>query len=236
MASFEKEKMLTAHLLRRLNLDDATTSDPNTNQTETGLDVLVHGADGRVVGVQVTEIDPHAQAGKARGEEKKTAGSDPAKVYFGWGQNDPQVILGSLFRSISRKVAIADRHSFASVHETWLLVCAGIPEHGSVVSTLVVTQWLSVSDLNSATHSILQKSKYDRCFFLAILGTEQALYTWEKNSGWDKSVRLEDINEVPRASYESDLRRAASAGDWQEVDRLCDEECERVLREMRGLA
>jgi hypothetical protein len=25
----------------------------------------------------------------------------------------------------------------------------------------------------------------------------------------------------------------AAAGDWQEVDRLCDEECRKVLREMR---
>ena len=81
------------------------------------MDVLVHTADDQTIGIQVTEIDPYSQAGRARGEEKKVAGADMSKTYGGWAQNDPQVMLGSIFRSISRKVAIAARHSltFAQV-------------------------------------------------------------------------------------------------------------------------
>jgi hypothetical protein len=208
-------------------------SDPNAGVPETGIDVLVCAADDRAIGVQVTEADPHPEAGKARAQEKRAAGTDTSNVYFGWAQNDPQIILDSLFRSISRKVVIAGRHSFASASEVWLLVCAGIPEHGAAISTFVVTPWLSSADMNRATHGVLQQSKYDRCFFLAILGAEPAFYEWERNRGWQKSVQLDDPSEIPREGYVENLHRAAAAGDWEEVDRLCDEECKMVLREMR---
>jgi hypothetical protein len=126
MASFEREKALVQLLLNRLGLD-GSLSDPNAGLPETGIDVLVHAADDRVIGVQVTEAEPHPEAGKARAHEKRLAGTDTGKVYAGWAQNDPEVVLDSLFRSISRKVAIAGRHSFASVSEVWLLICACIP-------------------------------------------------------------------------------------------------------------
>ena len=233
MASFEREKALVEHLLRRLNMGSASFSDPNADGSETGMDVMVHLTDGRAIGIQVTEIDPHAEPGKARAEEKRIAGKDQDHVYGTWAQSDPQVILASLARSINRKAAIADRHSFSGVDEVWLLVCAGIPEHGAGVSTFVMTPWLSADDLNAACNSVLEVSKYDRCFLLPILGAEQADYRWEKNRGWKKSVRLEDIRDIPRAAYVDSLHKAAVAGDWQEVDRLCHEECKLVLSKMR---
>lgn len=233
MASFEREKLLVQLLLDRLGLGGASMSDPNAGVPETGIDVLVQAASGRSIGVQVTEADPHPEAGKARAQEKRAAGTDTSKTYFGWAQNDPQAILDSLFRSISRKVAIAGRHSFASVNEVWLLVCAGIPERGATISTFVMTPWLSSADMNRATHGVLQQSKYDRCFLLAILGTERAFYEWERDRGWEKLVKLDDPSEIPREAYVASLHRAAAAGDWEEVDRLCDEECKMVLREMR---
>ena len=234
MANFEREKNLAKHLLKRLALDGAIISNPNTNNSETGVDVLLHVSDDRSIGIQVTEIDPHLEAGKARGEEKKIAGPDANAIYHGWAQNDSQIVLAALCRAINRKVAIADRHAFSSFNEVWLLICAGIPEHGAVISTFVMTSWLSAEDLNLATNSILQQSKYDHCFFLAILGAEQALYRWERNCGWKKSVKLDDLNEIPREAYVKSLHKAASAGDWQEVDRLCDEECKQVLSEIRA--
>ena len=229
MASFEREKTLVGHLLERLSFNGASMSNPNTEYLETGMDVLVHTTDDQIIGVQVTEIDPHAQAGRARAEEKKIAGADTNKPYGGWAQNDPQVMLSSLFRSISRKVAIAAGHSFESVDKVWLLVCAGVPQHGAVISTVMVTQWLSAADLNQTTHVVLQQSKYDRTFFLAILGTEQAFYSWERDHGWEKSVKLEEVTEAQREEYVKNLHQAAAAGDCDEVDRLCDEECKKVL-------
>jgi len=89
MASFEREKVLVQLLLDRLGLRGAPISDPNAGVPETGIDVLVHAADDRAIGIQVTEADPHPEAGKARAEEKRAAGTDTSKTYQGWAQNDP---------------------------------------------------------------------------------------------------------------------------------------------------
>jgi hypothetical protein len=174
MASFEREKQLVEYLLRRLNLGQVSAWDPNADGSEAGMDILVHLADGRVVGIQVTEIDPHTKPGTARSEEKRIAGMDRSRIYFGWGQNDAQLTLESLVRTIKRKVEIAATHSFESVDEVWLLVCGGIPEHGAAISTLVMTPWLSAAEMGQATDRLVQGSKYDCCFFLPILGVEQA--------------------------------------------------------------
>jgi hypothetical protein len=114
-----------------------------------------------------------------------------------------------------------------------LLLCGGIPEHGAAGSTFVMTPWLLAEDLNSATDSILRGSKYDRCFILPILRVEQAFYLWSKSSRWEKRVKLDDIRDVPRAAYVNGLMKASEAGNWQEVDRSCDEECRDALAEIR---
>jgi len=108
-----------------------------------------------------------------------------------WGQNNPSVALDAIADRVKRKVEIATRHSFDRLDEVWLLVCAGVPEHGAVVSTFVMTPWLSAEDLNSATDTLLHGSKYKHCFLLPILGAEQAFYRWERNLRWEKSVKLE---------------------------------------------
>ena len=160
-----------------------------------------------------------------------TAQKRECRIYSGWGQNDAQVVLESLVRTIKRKVEIAARHSFESVDEVWLLVCGGIPEQGAAISTFVMTPCLSAAEMGQATYRLLQGSKYDCCFFLPILGVEQAFYGWERNRGWKKSVKLNDLREAPRAVYVNNLHRAVAAGDWQEVERLCDEECKIAVSE-----
>ena len=47
MASFQQEKELVGHLLRRLNLGLVCVCDPNADGSETGVDVLVHLPDRR---------------------------------------------------------------------------------------------------------------------------------------------------------------------------------------------
>ena len=96
-----------------------------------------------------------------------------------------------------------------------------------------MTPWLPAEDLNSATDGLLQRSKYDRCFLLPILGAEQAFYPWSKPSRWQKRVKLDHIRDVPRSAYVDSLMKPAEAGDWREVDRLGHEECRQVLAEMR---
>lgn len=231
---FEEEKNLVECLLLRLRLGWQAPSNPNAGRKETGIDVLVPLSDGRIIGVQVTTLDPHAKPGKARAQETRIAGVTPS-VYGGWAQNNPQVYLDALVRAIERKIEIAEQHSFEGLDlaEKWLLVCAGIPKHGAAVSTTVMTPWLPEHDIERVTGGALQRSKYDRCFFLPILGSERALYKREKNSAWEKVVSLDDIHEVPRAAYMNNLMLAAAADDQQEMDRLCDEEISDTLRGMR---
>jgi hypothetical protein len=236
MASFKREEALVRHLLGRLQLGDAATTDPNASGTETGVDVTVHLVDRRTIGVQVTEVDPYAVPGSARGQERAIAKAAPDRPYFMWGQNDPSVVLDAVARAITRKVEIAAKHSFEGYDEVWLLLSGGIPEHGAVVSTFIMTPWLSAEDLNRATDSLLRGSRYDRCFLLPILATEQACYPWDRASRWGKRVGLEDIGQVPREAYVQNLTKAAQAGDRQEIDRLCDEEWRKVLAEERQLA
>ncbi|HXY89643.1 MAG TPA: hypothetical protein VEH75_03375 [Xanthobacteraceae bacterium] len=233
MASFEREKTFVGLLLERLRLNGALASNPNAAGQETGIDVAVYLADGRIIGVQVTEFDPYKEAGKARALEKTIAKVDPHKPYCMNRQNDPAVVLDALANSIKRKVDIASQHSFEQFDEAWLLVCAGILEHGAIASTSIMTPWLWVDHMNSATDDLLHGSKFSRCFLLPLLGVEQAFYQWDRKICWKKLVKLEDIRSVPREAYINSLLEAADAGDWQEVDRLCDEECKMVLFEMR---
>ena len=228
MASFAREKWLTECLLKRLNLNVASISNPNANGQETGMDVLVTLGDHFTICIQVTEIDPYPIPGKARAQETRLTKN---KIYGGWGQNELKVLLHSLVRTVERKVGIAARHS-ALGNETWLLICGGVPD--AAVSTFVTSPWLSAPDMNDATDSILQKSRYDHSFFLPILGVEQAFYCWERNKGWTKSVKLDEFHEIPSKSYVRNLFRVAEANDWNEVDHLCDEECKKVLSEMRS--
>jgi hypothetical protein len=228
---FMREKDLVERLLRRLGFNWRTPSNPNAAGDETGIDVLVPLDDDRIFGVQVTMLDPHSMPGKARAKEKQSAGKTPA-VYGGWAQNDPKVYLKSLVRAIKRKIAIVERHSFEGLGltEVWLLVCSGIPEHGAIVSTILMTPWLREHDIEIATGGALQNSKYDRCFYLPIIAPEEAFYRWQKHSKWKKTVVLEDIREIPREAY---VRSLFAAHDDQERDRLCEEEAYAVLRELR---
>jgi hypothetical protein len=228
MTKFDREKALVDHLLGRLGLCGAAIYDPNAAGPETGIDVLVHLSDRRVIGIQVTEVDPYIVRGTARAKEKSISRSAPNKPYFMWGQNGTSIVLQALGNSIGRKVQIAGQHSFQATDEVWLLICAGVPELGAVASTFIMTPWLSPEDMNLATDNVLGKSKYHRCFLLPIVGIEQALYRWERTSGWEKSVTPRDIRDVPREAYVENLLNAANQ---QERDRLFYEECRMVLRE-----
>ena len=229
-----KEKDLVERLLFRLRLNWQAPSDPNADGKETGIDVIVPLNDGRIIGVQVTMLDPHPEPGKARAREKRIAGPTPI-VYGDLAQNNPQIYLDALVSTIKRKIDIAEQHSFEGLDltEKWLLVCAGIPEPGAAISTTVMTQWLHEHNIERVTGGVLQQSKYDRCFFLPILGSERALYKREKNLAWEKVVSLDDLHDVPRTAYMNDLTLAAAADDQQEMDRLLDEEVSDTLREMR---
>jgi hypothetical protein len=230
MSKFECEKALVIYLLNRLGIIWAEISDPNDRGPETGMDVLVELADNRAIGIQVTEVDPYAARGATRAKEKTLARVAPNKPYFMWGQNDRSVILSAIVCGIERKVQIADRHQFNSVNEVWLLFCAGVPEHGAIASTFIMTPWLSADDMNSSTDHLLKRSRYSRCFFLPILGVERSFYYWDKASRWKKSVQLEATRSTPREAYVESLLNASTQ---QEFDQLVAKECQLILQEMR---
>ena len=232
MASFEREVSLVKLLLAQLSWDGTVSGDPNAAGQETGIDVSVRASDGRTIGIQVTEVDPYAVPGLARGREKAIANTQPEKPCFMWGQSDPSVVVNAIERAINRKVEIAAKHPFDGYDEVWLLLCAGIPEHGTVVSTFVMTPWLSGENMNAATDSLLQGSNYDGCFMLPILGAEQAYYSWSKSSRWEKRVQQGNSSDIPRQAYIDSLMAAAAARTSQEVDRLTEDECRASLAEL----
>lgn len=230
-ARFEREKGLVEYLFKRLKLDVSSMNNPNSDAGETGVDVRVHLVGGLTIGVQVTEIDPHPKPGKARAHEQEDRKRDPQEIYWGLAQNNSKIVLDALTRTVERKVRIAEKHS-AWDGETWLLICGGIPD--APISTFVMSPWLSVIDMNTVTGELLQKSKFDRCFFFPIIGVEQAFYHWHRNRGWKKSVGLNEALQSPNESYLKSLFLAANRNDWTVVDNLCDAECKKVLSELRG--
>lgn len=168
---FGREKHLVELLLKRLGTDASEYPDPNAAcGKETGVDVVAIIAEERI-GIQVTELDTGSEAGKARATEKKLAAGVTARggVYGTWAQNNSTELTKAIARSVSRKAAHTTDAGFDQV---WLLVSCGVPDFGSVVSTFVMTPWLTTVDLDSATLTPLTKSKYDRAFVHSILGTE----------------------------------------------------------------
>jgi hypothetical protein len=234
LTRFEREEGLVRLLLDRLGQVDAKTSDPKAGGTETGVDVAAHLSDVRTIGIQVTEIDPFAEPGAARAQEKAIAVRVSGQLYGLFAQNDPVVVLNAVSRAVESKVKIAENHLFDGYDEVWLLVCAGVPECGAVASTVIPTRQISASDLNEKTNHLLKNSKYNQCFLFSILGSEQALYSWNNNSRWNKAVLLEDISESQGATFRDRLIEAARSLDHQEIDRLTDEEAKKTLSELRG--
>jgi hypothetical protein len=70
--------------------------------------------------------------------------------------------------------------------EAWLLVSASVPEPGSLLSTFIITPWLALDALGTATSDHLAKCKYNYAFLHAIVSEEQALYCWAPGSSWEK--------------------------------------------------
>jgi hypothetical protein len=170
MASFAQERDRVERLLARLGLVGFALSDPGTSP-ETGIDVIAELSDGRRIGIQVTEIDPHQRPGTARKQEKEAAEEAGDGLYGGWGQNDTAVVLQAFGQAVRKKIKISARHAFDNVDEVWLLVCGGVPE--APVSTFIMSSWISAADLDVASGADLQASKYAQCFFLPA-GSDEA--------------------------------------------------------------
>jgi len=230
MARFEQEKAHVEELLSRLRLTASTPIiNPNRpREPDSGVDCVFDLADGRRIGVQVTELDPWPAPG-SRGDEAALA---KARYYGMFAQNEPAVLLEAIRRAIAGKVEIAARHNFEWLNEVWLLVCAGAPEHPA--STFVATGWLRADEIQEQTKTLLHVSKYDYCFLLVVLGVEKSLYRRHRRRRWEKLVELADITQQPSGRYVTDLVAAFSAADMEEFDRLTQEEVEQALREVRN--
>ena len=175
---------MVQHLLNRLRLGEAATDDPNAVGKETGVDVTVGLTDGRLIGVQVTEVNPYParRLGPRPGEGDCEDRSRQALWYVGAERSFGR--SRAVARAITRKVEIAAKHSFEGYDEVWLLLCGGIPEHGAVVSTFVMTPWLSAEDLNTATDSLLRGSSYHGVSFFPSSGqNKRSILGIERHGG-----------------------------------------------------
>jgi hypothetical protein len=190
MASFTREKHLVQLLAQRRGWPEVEYYDPNTRDRQTGTDVLVV-SDGRKDGFQVTEIDTGRAKGRARNREIKAWRNSGTSAYAIWGQSDPNMWLLAIREAIIGKVEIADRHDFKEFDYVHLLVSAGIPEMGSVASTLIISLGLNPNALDAATLDCLAGSKYDFAYIHSILDVEPAVYIWQKGGRWEKQIQQE---------------------------------------------
>jgi hypothetical protein len=132
----------------------------------------------------VTELDTGDRPGCSRKHEIalwRRAQEQGQGTYGGWAQNDVRRLLSAIARALRSKL-----QHVVGCDEAWLLISAGIPELGTIVSTFAITQWLRVDALDAATADYLPKSKYDRVFLHAICGSEDALYCWTAGGAWNK--------------------------------------------------
>jgi hypothetical protein len=179
---FARERHLVELLMKRIGFPVTEYSDPNAESgEELGVDVAVISPTGRM-GIQVTELDSGTLPGLSRSEEKKIASQaacPSSGVYGAWAQNDPKKLLLAIDRAIARKSRVTPSARF---DELWLLISCGIPELGSVVSSLAMTPWVSAADLDGLTLESLAKSRYRRVFLHSVIGIECALYEWHNGS------------------------------------------------------
>jgi hypothetical protein len=231
---FAHEMPLVAHLLDRLGIKtDVPLTNPNTTG-ESGADVLAIIA-ARHIGIQVTQIDnAYSLPGvtlapiQGRGAEKKLAGALGSAPYGGFAENDPAKIVAN----VKRAVQVKSLHRVSGFDELWLLVAAGVPENGAVLSTFAMTPFVSTAALSDATSGLLAQSSYDRAFLLPVLGVERAAYQWAKRSGsWTKHVETEA---APSLTFDELMARAREAERSGDVDAWTDREVTKMLVEMRS--
>lgn len=226
---FQRERHLTELLMRRLGVA-ATYLNPHAGaRDETGVDVIAITEAGRI-GVQVTELDPGDQPGRMRAAERKAA--DAARkngndIYWGWGQNDVSKVVAGIRRGIQRKSRMSHALGFQGV---WLLASCGIPDLGSVTSTIVVTPWLTPEALTDATAGDLTRSCFDRAYVHSILGVEAALYEWTRERGiWMKAVAP-----LPPGTEAPSFFEVRDDQEWlADPEGKCQREIAKVLREIR---
>jgi hypothetical protein len=190
---YEREKSLAEKLFRDIGVCPDGFRDPHANgASESGVDVIAVAGRSEI-GIQVTELDTGAQPGHARREEKQTQKEYAAQghaTYGAWGQNDIGTIVAAIRRAVDRKAGIAARHDLSDHAETWLLIAAGVPEMGSVVSSFVMTQWIEADALTAASAAILRGSKFHRAFLHPIVSLEPVIYRWDRSGlVWTKESK-----------------------------------------------
>jgi hypothetical protein len=229
---FAYETPLVARLLDRLRIKtDAPLTNPNLDG-ESGADVLAI-IGGKRIGIQVTQIDNcYSLPGvtdtpiRGRGAEKRLARE--CQTYAGFAENDSAEVVANIAAVIGRKAL----HRVAGFDELWLLVAAGVPETGSVISTFVFSAHLSPAPLDAATGHDLMRSSYNRVFLLPVLGVGRALFQWAKPSGpWFVDV---EPDPTPSLSFDALMARAQEAALSGDLDAWTDREVQKVLAEMRA--
>jgi hypothetical protein len=227
---YKRESDLVRFLMQRLGIEVSKYHDPNAEEgQETGVDVIAVTATCNI-GLQVTELDTGSVPGQSRGKEKiaaREAENQCGGVYFSWAQNDQAKVLEAIVRTISRKSVMTP---VAKVDEVWLLISCGVPELGAVVSTFIMTSWVDVAALNTATLSQLSKSKYSRVFLHAVLGVNRDLYQWSPSLGsWEKTTQLNTPG--TQGPFPLDVIKDK---EWlEDPEGKCAGEVEKLLREIR---
>ncbi len=218
--NFPREQALVSLLCARGGFEVAEFVDPENDKIETGVDVIARLADGRRIGVQVSEIPTL----RDRGVEKRAAANGSA--YAMWAQNDLAALQTVVAERLEAKAR--SRPSTIGFSEIWLALFSNIPEAGAAVSTMILPDAINLVALRLSEPALIA-SNFERVFIHPIMS--RTLLTWTRETGW----QVNGDSTVAARSGDELLFDVEARDRWLvDPEGECDREIERVLRELRA--
>lgn len=142
---------------------------------------ILASVDRRRIAIEVTDLHPDERITRGgsllRAEEEKLKDESPDKPYFLWLQ---AAFLSAFQLRVVDKIKRANKYSETNYDELWLLVSSQLPD--AVASTYVFSPFISLDDLNRATHALLCISRFGRAYLH--LQLDDILYEWSSSETW----------------------------------------------------
>lgn len=152
-------------------------------------DILATAADQRYIGVEVTDLHPDegtiSRGSALRAEEEGKKRTAQGRPYSLWPLLD---FLRAFQRRIDEKVRRASKYDASKYNQLWLLIVSQSPDAPG--STYVFAPFISIDDLNRASHRFLANSGYSRAYLY--LQLDDILYEWSPSEMWRTRKAPED--------------------------------------------
>lgn len=139
---------------------------------------------GKNVGIETTDYHGgESEKGGSELRKRETQDANANRV------NTYSVVLDpipGLVKSIGRKTQKS--YDLSGADDLWLAIFAAVAQPGAVASTFLFPQALDLEKLEAATSSVLQKSRFSRCYLFCelVANNGPVIYCWKKESRWHK--------------------------------------------------